>query len=93
MAEVKKTIVNLHLFEIHSGKTKEVKMWANSFNKSPFSEGDVLYVIKAEKKPKREPTGRIDERTGKKEYADVPNKFENWLSQYRISKTLSEVSA
>lgn len=81
------------LYEIYSGKTRQVKMWTSRFNQGRFNIGNVIYITQIDKKPKREPTGNIDPVTGKKEYADVPNKFENWLSRYYITDTLSEVPA
>lgn len=82
--EVKKSVVNIGLFEIYSGKTREVKMWTSQFNKSMFEEGDILFITNVKKKNKREPSGEIDEITGKKIYVDVPDKFEFWLEKYYI---------
>lgn len=84
MLDVKKSVVNINLYEIYSGKTRELKMWTSQFNKSVFEEGDILFVSTIEKKNKREPSGEIDEFTGKKIYVDVPDKFEFWLKQYYI---------
>ena len=41
--DVKKSIVNIQLYEIYSGKTQKVKMWTNQYKKNPFDEGDILY--------------------------------------------------
>lgn len=84
MLEVKKTVVNINLYELYSGKTREVKMWTSQFNKSVFEEGDILFITSVEKKNKKEPSGEIDEFTGKKIYVEVPDKFEFWLKQYYI---------
>jgi len=84
MLETKKTVVNISLYELYSGKTREVKMWTSQFNKSVFEEGDILFITSVEKKNKKEPSGEIDEFTGKKIYVEVPDKFEFWLKQYYI---------
>lgn len=82
--EVKKSIVNIQLHEIYSGKTREVKMWTNQYNRDPFSEGDILFILSIDKKNKKDPTGEINPDTGKKIYRDVPDKFEFWLGKYII---------
>lgn len=82
----KKTVVNIKLYEIYSGITREVKMWSSSFNRNPFEKDNILYVNKVEKKNKREPSGEINPSTGKKIYVAVPDKFEYWLSKYRIER-------
>ena len=82
----KKTIVNISLYEIYSGKTRTVKMWTNSFDRYGFQEKDMLYITSLEKKYKREPTGEINPKTGKKIYRDIPDKFEYWLMRYEIKR-------
>ena len=47
--EVLKTVTNITLYEIYSGKTRQVKMWTNQYNKEPFDETDILYIISIEK--------------------------------------------
>lgn len=81
----KKTIVNISLYEIYSGKTRDVKMWTSQFDRNPFSEKDILSIHTIEKKNKKEPTGEVNPKTGKKIYADVPDKFEFWLKTYTIT--------
>jgi DNA polymerase III alpha subunit len=88
--EVLKSIVNVKLYEIYSGITREVKMWTNAYNRKPFNEKDVLHISVLEKKNKKEPTGEIDDKTGKKIYMDVPDKFEFWLSKYFIKQNIEE---
>lgn len=82
--EVKKSIVNIKLYEIYTGKIREAKMWTNTYTKHIFSKNDILYVISLEKKNKKEPTGEINPTTNKKVYRDVPNKYEFWLQRYAI---------
>ena len=88
--DIKKSIVNVHLFEIYSGKTREVKMWTSQYNRNPFDLGAILYIISLEKKNKKEPTGEINQVTGKKIYKEVPDKFEFWLSKFVIKNDIEE---
>ena len=83
-----KTVTNITLYEIYSGKTRQVKMWTNQYNKEPFDETDILYIISLKKKNKKEPTGEINPETGKKIYADVPDKFEYWLKKFIVKESL-----
>ena len=87
---VKISIVNIKLYEIYSGKTREVKMWTNQFNRQPFKETNILYISVLEKKNKKEPTGDINPNTGKKIYRDIEGKFEFWLSRYSIKNDIEE---
>lgn len=82
--DVKKSIVNIGLYEIYTGKTREVKMWTSQYNRNPFEIGDVLHIISLEKKNKKEPTGEINPQTGKKIYKEVLDKFEYWLNRFTI---------
>lgn len=85
-----KTVTNITLYEIYSSKTRQVKMWTNQYNKEPFDETDILYIISLEKKNKKEPTGEINPETGKKIYADVPDKFEYWLKKFIVKESLED---
>lgn len=87
---VTKTIVNISLYEIYSGKTRSVKMWTSQYNKNPFEKNSILYIHTIEKKNKREPNGEINPVTGKKIYVPVPDKFEYWLSRYIIKNNIEE---
>jgi hypothetical protein len=82
--DVKKTIINIKLHEIFSGKTRDVKMWARAFNSDPFSENDILLITSIKKDNKKEPTGEINPETGKKIYKAVPDKYEYWLQKYVV---------
>lgn len=79
-----KSITNIDLYEIYSGKTRNLKMWTNSFVRNEFKEKDLLYVTKIDKKNKQEFTGEINPETGKRIYKPVPDKFETWLVNYQI---------
>lgn len=81
-----KSITRIQLYEIFSGKNREVKIWTSQINKSPICKSDILNIHTIEKKNKKEPTGEINPNTGKKIYADVPDKFEYWLKSYTIKR-------
>ena len=83
-----KSITIIELYEIFSGKTREVKMWTSQYNSNPFNVGDIIYIISLEKKHKKEPTGEINEKTGKKIYRDIPDKYEYWLSKFTIKDNI-----
>ena len=85
-----KYLTTISLYEIYSGKTRQVKMWTSQFSKQRFEEGSILYIISLEKKNKKEPTGEINPDTGKKIYADVPGKFEFWLKKFMIKDEIEE---
>ena len=86
--DIKKSVVNIALYEIFSGKTREVKMWTSQYRNNPFDNGNILYIISLEKKHKKEPTGEINEKTGKRIYRDVPDKFEYWLKSFTIKEDI-----
>lgn len=81
-----KSITRIQLYEIFSGKNREVKIWTSQINKNPICKSDILNIHVIEKKHKKEPTGEINPNTGKKIYADVPDKFEYWLKSYTIKR-------
>ena len=83
-----KSITIVSIYEIFSGKTREVKMWTSQYRNNPFDNGNILYIISLEKKHKKEPTGEINEKTGKRIYRDVPDKFEYWLKYFTIKEDI-----
>ena len=88
--KVTKYMVITQLYEIYSGKNREVKMWVGAFNKNPFAKGKILYISSLEKKNKKEPTGETDPNTGKKIYREVPDKFEYWLGKYIVKNDIED---
>lgn len=42
-------------------------------------------------KNKKEPTGEVDPKTGKKIYREVPDKFEFWLVKFTVKNNVEEV--
>ena len=83
-------LTTIVLYEIYSGKTRQVKMWTSAYNRTPFNKGSILYIISLDKKNKKEPTGEINPQTGKKIYKEVPDKFEFWLSKFAIKNDIEE---
>lgn len=86
-----KYLTTASLYEIYSGKTRMVKMWTSQYNRDPFELGSILYIISLEKKNKKESTGEINPKTGKKIYKEVPDKFEFWLGKFVIKNDIEEV--
>lgn len=86
-----KYLTTASLYEIYSGKTRTVKMWTSQYNRNPFELGSILYIISLEKKNKKEPTGEVDPKTGKKIYREVPDKFEFWLVKFTVKNNVEEV--
>lgn len=85
-----KYLTTISLYEIYSGKTRQVKMWTSQFSKQRFEQGQILYIISLDKKNKKEPTGEINPSTGKKIYKEVPDKYEYWLKKFIIKDDLEE---
>lgn len=84
MLDKRKSIVNSNLYEIYSGKTRKVKMWTSQFERNPFNEKDIINLYKIQKKNKREPSGEINPKTGKRIYIDVKGEYEFWLDSYSV---------
>ena len=82
--DVKKTIINIKLHEINTGKQRDVRMWARAYNSDPFKQNDILLITSIKKENKKEPTGEINPDTGKKIYKAVPDKYEYWLQKYIV---------
>lgn len=82
--DVKKTIINIKLHEINTGKQRDVRMWARAYNSDPFKQNDILFISSIKKENKKEPTGEINPDTGKKIYKAVPDKYEYWLQKYIV---------
>ena len=85
-----KYLTTISLYEIYSGKTRQVKMWTSQFSKQRFEQGQILYIISLDKKNKKEPTGEINPNTGKKIYKEVPDKYEYWLRKFIVKDDLEE---
>ena len=82
--DIGKSLVKVELYELYSGKKRELKIWTNSYNINPFSEKDIIHVYKIQKKNKRRPTNKVNCKTGKTIWESIPDEFEFWLDTYRI---------
>ena len=67
----------------------EIRQLRVEYKKQAY-EGDILYLKSVEKKHKKEPTGEINQKTGKKIYKDVQDKFEFWLKNFTIKNDVEE---
>ena len=81
--DIKRSIVNVDIYSVNSGKTHHVRQWRRSYDGNPYSEGDLLYVYKIDKKYKRVPSGEYDV-NGKQIWVEDPNELEYWLNSYTI---------
>lgn len=79
-----KAVTRLKLYSIHDGKTHECNIWNKEWEKELGRENDLIFLYGTRKQNKREPTGEINPKTGKKIYKDVPDQFEYWLTGYEI---------
>lgn len=79
----KKTVTTVTAYSLKHGKSADLKMWTSNYDRTPFKEGDYIYINASNKKPRREPTGEIA-KNGKKVYRDVPGQYEYWLTGYEI---------
>ena len=82
--DIKRSIVNVDIYSVNSGKTHHVRQWRRSYDGNPYSEGDLLYVYKIDKKHKRVPSGEYDV-NGKQIWVEDPNELEYWLSSYTVN--------
>jgi len=82
----KSKIVNILLYEIFSGKTRNVKMWASQFSRYPFGDGDILHITALSKEHQKRPTGKVDPSNGRMIWENVPDKYDYWLKKVIIKK-------
>lgn len=81
--EVMKSIVKTNVYKVKTGEIIETKMWANQYHRNMFDEGDFLHVKSFDVKPQKEPTGEVNQETGKKIYKDVEGSKEFWMPKYK----------
>ena len=79
-----KAVTRLKLYSIYDGKTHECNIWNKEWEKELGKENDLIFLYGTRKQNKREPTGEINPKTGKKIYRDIPDQFEYWLTGYEI---------
>lgn len=74
--------IKIELYEIYSGKTREVFMWKRDYERKPFNEKEFLTVKGLKKQNKRAPSDKINQRTGKPIWVPVQGEYEYWLAEY-----------
>lgn len=74
--------IKIELYEIYSGKTREVFMWKRDYERKPFNEKEFLTVKGLKKENKRAPSDKINQRTGKPIWVPVQGEYEYWLAEY-----------
>jgi len=80
--EVMKLIVKTNVYRIKNGEIIETKMWSSQYHKNMFNQGDFLFVKSFDVKPQKEPTGEVNQETGKKIYKEVEGTKEFWMPKY-----------
>lgn len=80
----KKSVTNVSIYEIFSGKMREVRIWTSSFDRLPFAEKDMIRISEITKQPKKEASDEINPATGKKIWKPIPDQFEFWLKRYSV---------
>ena len=81
---IKKSLTTMTLYELYSGVNREIRIWTSSFNRKPFTEGDVINITKIAKKNKRKP--ETNSETGKTEWVPVMDEWEYWLESYDVGE-------
>ena len=68
--------------KVHKHRNPKDKSYNTSFDKTPFEDGDVLYMEKCSKKPKLRKNKETDK------WEEVPGEFVWWLDDYKVVKEL-----
>ena len=75
-----KSLTTMSLYELYSGKSREIKIWTRSYNAKPFAEGEIISVFKVAKKNKRK--AETNQETGKTEWVPITDEWEYWLESW-----------
>jgi len=78
----KKTLTVIQIYEVFSGKTREVKAWNRQLHED-LKQGDIIDIYKIKKENQKEPTGEVTP-DGKRIYRSIPDKYEYWLTSFEI---------
>ena len=78
----KKTLTVIQIYEVFSGKTREVKAWNRQLHED-LKQGDIIDIYKIKKENQKEPTGEVTP-DGKRIYRSIPDKYEYWLVSFEI---------
>ena len=80
-----KSLTTMELYEIYSGKQRNLKIWTRSFDSHPFAEGNMICINKVSKKLKQIPSDEINPKTGKKIWINDPSgEKEFWLESWDV---------
>ena len=75
--------LRIELYELFSGKQREVFLWKSEFERSPFNENEFITIKRLVKENKRAPGDKINKKTGKPIWVPVQGEFEFWLKEYK----------
>lgn len=89
--DMKDKIGFISLYNIQSGKLRDVKIWKTNYTRNPFESGDILMVNKIDHPLAREKTDEINPKTGKPIYKPIPDKHEDFLNLYQVRSRKSDV--
>ena len=78
----KKTLTVIQIYEVFSGKTREVKAWNRQLHED-LKQGNIIDIYKIKKENQKEPTGEVTP-DGKRIYRSIPDKYEYWLTSFEI---------
>lgn len=78
----KKTLTVIQIYEVFSGKTREVKAWNRQLHED-LKQGNIIDIYKIKKENQKEPTGEVTS-DGKRIYRSIPDKYEYWLTSFEI---------
>ncbi len=80
---VKKTkkLAHIALYEVYSGKTRNIKAWNKTIDSQPFDKGDFITIYFLESKVKKIPSTEINPQNGKAVWISDPSgEKEYWLT-------------
>lgn len=84
---VGKRLTTMDLYEIFTGKVRNLKIWTRQFDSNPFTEGDMISINRIAKKTKQVPGNEINSKTGKKIWVDDSSGAkEFWLESWNLIK-------
>ena len=75
--------IKIELYELFSGKQREVFMWKSDFERIPFNENEFITIKRLVKENKRAPGDKINKKTGKPIWVPVQGEYEFWLKEYK----------
>lgn len=89
--EMKEKIGFVSLYNIQSGKSRDVKIWRSDYARNPFEDGDILMVTKITHPLAKEKSDEINPKTGKPIYKPIPGEYDDFLNLYQIRSKKADV--